>query len=486
MAKKPRPKLEIELDWYYISRESVRKWLVVFLLVAGGVVWGVHSLLSRDQDVTKRAQREIASGEELIARCRTLPEAARLKDEMEVAAARLAGAKSALFKGRPTEAISQALDAQSIARQMLGGISTLRGDANIVDTGGKVEVQRANRATWEAAKVGMKLFDGDFLKTGPTGLAEVMAADGTLYRIKPESLLEVHRSSLVPAGGPGEEKHRSEIKLVVGVIDTNTGEGTRSIVRTDAATADIASKSSVGVDVDPSRATGVSTYRGSATLSTEKGEKVTIAEHERVVASARGGGFGPKIRLPDTPSPAAPDNNVVLDLRRAEQVSIRWSRVPEASRYRLQIARSRLFIPDSIIVDLNDRQKTEAVVNVTEEGSFFWRVAALSKANLASEWSAARRFKVVSGNASGSPDKRPPDLVLERSKVIGNLVMVSGKTEPGAMVTVNGEPADLDSTGAFRKMISMDRDGLSTIVVKASDGSGNETVRKENVLIQTN
>src|SRR5258706_563803 len=296
MAKKPRPKLEIELDWYYISRESVRKWLVVFLLVAGGVVWGVHSLLSRDQDVTKRAEREIASGEELIARCRTLPEAARLKDEMEVAAARLAGAKSALFKGRPTEAISQALDAQSIARQMLGGISTLRGDANIVDTGGKVEVQRANRATWENAKVGMKLFDGDFLKTGPTGLAEVMAADGTLYRIKPETLFEVHRTSAVPGGAPGEERHRSAVKL---------------------------------------------------------------------------------------------------------------------------------------IVDLPDRQKTEAVVTVTEEGSFFWRVASLGKGSLTSEWSPVRRFKVVAGTASSGRDKRPPDLTLERSKVIGNLVMVSGKTEPG-------------------------------------------------------
>jgi hypothetical protein len=486
MAKKPRPKLEIELDWYYISKESVRKWLVAFLLVAGGVVWGVHALLSRGEDVTRRAQREIANGEELIARCKTLPEAGRLKDEMEVAIARIIGAKMSLAKGRPTESISQALDAQSIARQMLGGLSMLRGDANIVDTGGKVEVQRASRATWEAAKVGMRLFDGDFLKTGPTGLAEVMSADGTLYRIKPETLFEVRHTTTLAGAAPGEERHRSEIKLVVGVIDTNTGEGTRSIVKTDAVVADIASKSSVGVDVDTSRATGVSTYRGSATLSTEKGGKVTLAEHERVVASARGGGFGPKIRLPDTPAPAAPDNNVVLDLARAGQVSIRWSRVPEATRYRLQIARSRLFIPDSIIVDLNDRQKTEAVVTVTEEGSFFWRVAALTKANLASEWSAARRFKVVSGNASGSHDKRPPDLRLERSKVIGNLVMVSGKTEPGAMVTVNGEPADLDSTGAFRKMISMDRDGLSTIIVKATDGSGNETVRKENVFIQTN
>jgi hypothetical protein len=230
----------------------------------------------------------------------------------------------------------------------------------------------------------------------------------------------------------------------------------------------------------------VSTFRGSATLSTEGGGSVTLLEKERVVTALGKGKLGPKIRIPDPPAPRAPENNVVFDLRRAEPVSIRWAKVPEALRYRLQIARSRLFIPDSIIVDLADRQKTEAIVTVTEDGSFFWRVASVGKANLTSEWSPVRRFKVVSGAGAGKEDKRPPDLVLDRSKVIGNLVMVSGKTEPGALVLVNGEPVDPDKTGAFRKMISMSHDGLSTITVKASDGAGNETVRQENVLVQTN
>jgi len=39
------------------------------------------------------------------------------------------------------------------------------------------------------------------VKTGASGIAEVMATDGTLYRIKPETLFEVHRSVTVPARG---------------------------------------------------------------------------------------------------------------------------------------------------------------------------------------------------------------------------------------------------------------------------------------------
>ena len=66
-----------------------------------------------------------------------------------------------------------------------------------------------------------------------------MAVDGTFYRIKPETLFEVHRGKTFAGAGEGEPKRQSEIKFIVGTVDINTGEGSRSIVRTDAATADI-------------------------------------------------------------------------------------------------------------------------------------------------------------------------------------------------------------------------------------------------------
>ena len=137
------------------------------------------------------------------------------------------------------------------------------------------------------------------------------------------------------------------------------------------------------------------------------------------------------------------------------------------------------------IAFVRSRRFRRSRCSILAKGSFFWRVGSVTGRNLASDWSPVRRFRVVSGSA-GARDKRPPDLVLERSKVIGNLVMVSGRTDPGALVTVNGEAVDTDKTGAFRKMITMGSDGLSTIVVKSSDGAGNETVRQEKVLIQTN
>ena len=73
---------------------------------------------------------------------------------------------------------------------------------------------------------------------------------------------------------------------------------------------------------------------------------------------------------------------------------------------------------------------------------------------------------------------------MNRPQVIGSTLIVSGKTEPGATVTVAGEPADVDATGVFRKVISVGGEGLKVITIRAVNAAGLETLKKESVLIQ--
>ncbi len=49
-------------------------------------------------------------------------------------------------------------------------------------------------------------------------------------------------------------------------------------------------------------------------------------------------------------------------------------------------------------------------------------------------------------------------------------------------MTVNGETADVNADGSFRKIITMGGEGLQTIVIKARTAGG-ETVKRETVLI---
>jgi len=482
VERKDGRRYEVELDWYYVSKETLWRWVLLLVGAAVLVSAGVYYWLHRADDVEGRARREIAAAEEQLAKSRIAPGAPRAREEIAFAAEKLEGARASFAAARYPQALKEAVEARQLAMRIASGSGALRHDAAIMELGGRVEIQRASRATWEAARVGMKLYEGDFLKTGANGIAEVMAVDGTFYRIKPETLFEVHRGKTFAGAGEGEPKRQSEIKFIVGTVDVDTGEGSRSIVRTDAAVADIAARSNVGVDVDTSKTTGVSAYRGHVTLSTDSGS-VTLGDRERVVARVGAAGLGPKTMLPDPPRPLAPDDTAVYDLNRKGPVTLKWTPSDGAARYRLQIARSRLFIPDSIVV-VDDRESPEAMVTVTQDGAFYWRVATIGKAGTVSEWSPTRRFKVLAGGPrTGGPDTTPPELVLSRPQVSGTLVILSGRSEPGSAVTVNGEPADVDASGVFKKVISFEREGVNVLTVRAVDGAGNETVRRETVMI---
>ncbi len=484
MTSNPRRRVEVELDWYYISKDKVRKWVFLAAGVLAIVAVAVFFIV-RGTDENRRARNEIKRAEEMIDKAQELQEAARAVDEITAARGKVREARGALEAGTPQTAISAAREAQSMAQRIVASYSSAQSDASILDTAGKVEIQRANRTNWEAAKAGQQLFEGDFLKTGWNGAAEVMLSDGTLYRIKPETLFEIHRTSLVSTAS-GQKTRRSEVKFIVGTININTGESSSSIVRTDTATAEIGARTSVGLEVDAKKETFVATYRGETLLSNTQGLKVVVGQQEQVSTQASGKTFTAKVKIPDSPELLVPEDNAMFDVRKPQALMLRWKPVREGVRYRLQIAQSRLFVPESLIVDLDDRIRPEASVTVKAEGVFFWRVAAINRANLLSDWSVTRRLRVLSGERRPEvPDSIPPEIVLERPRPTGSIVFISGKTEAGATVTVNGEPADVEPSGTFKKILTISKEGFNTIEVKAIDGAGNVAVRRERVLIQT-
>ena len=86
---------------------------------------------------------------------------------------------------------------------------------------------------------------------------------------------------------------------------------------------------------------------------------------------------------------------------------------------------------------------------------------------------------------SGLARSSPPRLTVSPPQQMGNLFLVFGKTDPGAIVTVNAEPADVEPDGSFRKTITVNREGNTTLVVKVVDAAGNETVKQVKVFVES-
>jgi hypothetical protein len=468
-----------DLDWFVIPIERIRQWgvILLILLVAGILGYAAYARARRSPE--EKARLEMGNAETLLTRA-SRAAGGVIRPGSNVAQARdfLNDARGSFASRRFEEAFRLAVESQSYSRRALGGSGgDETGDASFIFVEGDVSLQRAGRSTFEPARQRQPLFDGDFIKTGRTGSAEIMFFDGALYTIRPGSLFEVRRPASSEVSG-------SQVKMISGAINVYTA-ASNSTVATDAATASIDRDSRVAVDVELGQKTDVTNFRGRTTVSTSK-ETVVLGGRERVSARAGSGAISAKMVLPETPQPLLPADNRTYDLKTGDQIDLRWSRVSEATRYRIQISRSRLFVPDATEVDLDDRVGTSARVKVAREGSYFWRVAAINTTGLTSDWSPIRRFRMLTEPVqSATGDTTPPALSVSQPQQMGNLFLVFGKTEPGAIVTVNAEPADVESDGSFKKTITIDRDGNAMLVVKAVDASGNETVRRIPVFVES-
>jgi hypothetical protein len=466
-----------DIDWFVIPIERIRQWgiLLLVVLVSGALGYFLYARTRRTPE--EKASAEITSATALFARATTMAGGVRPGSSVAQARDLLRSAQDSFRRRGFDEAFRLAVESQSYSRRAMGGVADENGDASFIFVEGDVAVQTAGHSSFDPARQRQALFDGDFIKTGRTGSAEIMFSDGTLYTLRPGSLFEVRRPASSDAGG-------SQVKMVSGNVNVYTSSSP-STVSTDAATASIDRSSRVAVDVASGEKTEVTTFRGKTTVSTGK-ESVVLGDREKVVAGVGSGAISAKVVVPESPQLLLPADNRIYDLKTGDQIELKWAVVPGASRYRMQISRSRLFVPDSTDVDLDDRVETSARVKVSREGSYFWRVASINSDGNPSDWSPVRRFRMLTEPPrTGVGSAIPPKLTISPPQQLGNLFLIFGKTDPGAIVTVNAEPADVEPDGSFKKTITVEREGYNTLVIKSVDASGNETVRPVRVFVES-
>ena len=190
-------------------------------------------------------------------------------------------------------------------------------------------------------------------------------------------------------------------------------------------------------------------------------------QHHRPARSARR--RRPRQRLRPQPRP---NRELVLS----------WDQVKDADGYQLQISRSRLF--GDAVVDRR-RVKTSATLGVNDEGNYFWRVAAYGPDGSLGPWSSLRKFRALSLDGIGWKDTVPPQLQVAKMTVNGNIVIITGTTEPGVRVEIEGQRAPVAADGTFSLSVTPETEGLVDVQVSAVDASGNRTETKQRVFIET-
>jgi hypothetical protein len=356
------------------------------------------------------------------------------------------------------------------------GVSTAQ-QAHFTALDGTVRVKKGTGNSWVTADYNIPLEKGDVVQTGSEGMAKVVFNDGTSYTVKQDSLIVIEENS-----ANDQQQTNVAVAVSTGTVDLSTAtysQGSKSQVIVAGATASLSPESAAQVHNDPrSDQHEILMKKGTGEVS-RNGETVKLANWEKVSFQGQQSHLE-KAKEIGPPTPIAPANMAPLFSagEATKDVEFSWTAMANAVGYRLRISRNPYF--SSTLVD---KKVNTAAVTVTSlgEGAYYWMVQSYDAAGKESVESEKNRFTII------SKGKQTEAIELELDPFIqhGHVIEVTGKTQTGARVMVNGsEVPMINSDGAFHYFTPPLPPGEAVITVTAQTAQGGVNTQQQKIIIQ--
>jgi hypothetical protein len=342
---------------------------------------------------------------------------------------------------------------------------------------GTVRIKKANGNSWIKADYSVPLEKGDVVQTGSEGMAKVVFNDGTSYTVKQDSLIVVEENS-----ANDQQQTNVAVAVSTGTVDLSTAtysQGSKSQVIVAGATASLSPESAAQVHNDPKANQHEILMKKGTGEVTRNGETVKLANWEKVSFQGQQSHLE-KAKEIGPPTPIAPANMAPLfsSGESMKDVSFSWTRMANAVGYRLRISRNPYF--SSTLVD---KKVNTAAVTVTSlgEGAYYWMVQSYDAAGKESVESEKNRFTII------SKGKQTEAIELELDPFVqhGHVIEVTGKTQTGARVMVNGSEVPMvNSDGGFHYFTPPLPTGEAVITVTAQTAQGGVNTQQQKIIIQ--
>jgi hypothetical protein len=341
---------------------------------------------------------------------------------------------------------------------------------------GTVRVKKSNSNSWVTGDYSVPLEKGDVVQTGSEGMAKIVFNDGTNYTVKQDSLIVIEENS-------ANDQQQTNVAVAVntGTVDLTTAtyvQGSKSQVIVAGATASLAPDSAAGVSNDPKTDQHEILVKKGAADVARNGEVLHLAPWEKAGFQADSPRMA-KLKEIGPPTPISPANMMpIFVIGDPKPVEFSWTAMANAVGYRLRISRNPYF--SSVIVD-RKVNTADVIVSGLTTGAYYWLVQSFDADDKESAESEKNRFTII----PKGKDTTAIDLDLNPFVQHGHVIELTGKTEVGARVMVNGREVPVVGTdGTFHYFTPSLPAGESVITITAQNAQGGVNTVQKKVVIQ--
>jgi hypothetical protein len=462
-----RPRPSVVVEWVYVrTRTLVLIGGLIVGAIATGAIWWFRT--EHQVDIEAQAARAITVASEAVAA------AAQRAPEAE----KLPAAENALTQARAEfesrefgRALKDAQEAEALAGEIgEGSGSPDRRPARIERVAGNAQIKRVGQFSWEPVSAGTAVQPGDQIRTTSGGSAEVVYSNGSRVLVSPNSLFEIREI----VRDEVRREQRIAQHLEFGTIDAKVAEteGVSSNYEVTTSDASVRAKRAAEFRLSRSPETArseVTSLAGDVVLETG-GREIVVPESTVIVAER--GKVIDKGHLAEPPRLISPPDQKAFVVNN-EPLVCSWAVLDRATSYQLQLSERADF--SELLLDQKIVGATQRAVPELGPGVYFWRVASFDARERMGRWSETRKFRLLGSDYRDLDDRTPPRLEVKEVLVVGTNAIVSGVTEPGSLVWVDGERADVSDAGKFTWVVKLREDGLNKIQLLAQDAAGNET-----------
>ena len=186
-----------------------------------------------------------------------------------------------------------------------------------------------------------------------------------------------------------------------------------------------------------------------------------------------------KIKEIGPPTPISPANMMPIFISHdPKPVEFSWTPMANAKGYRLQVSRNSYF--SSLIVD-RKVNSADVMVAGLPEGPYYWMVRSFDAQEKESADSEKNRFTIIEKETNSGAIA----LTLQPFVQHGHVIELTGKTESGARVMVNGrEVPVVGSDGSFHFFTPPLPNGETLITITAQNSRGGVNTQQQKVVLQ--